>query len=242
MGNQTKTGRLAAILVAAAAATASAENTITQTFNFDWDSSQPFLMPTFDAFDTMGGTRELTRVSLSTQASMTIDITIENYDAVPYDAGTWTAGVSQSAVLFFQGDDGGGDDDGESAPGFGLGGVFAGGITGDLSAGDGGFPFGTPGDVKVVTSASDSFSTVRDADASSFDFFSSGEPLTALLGTLSDAFVDVPGGGGGGIFINITDTAMSGSISLVYEYALIPAPGGLALLGAGALVASRRRR
>lgn len=230
------------VLCLAAAAPLALGDTVTQTFNYSYDGDlydPNFSFPTtsFDTFDTMGGTRQLTGVSVHSSIDASMTVTIENYDDTPYDAGTWYAEVTASLLLVCF------DNNGVDGPNFGLGGLYIADITGDLSAGTGGFPFGTPGDVKVTAFTSGHIETTRAANTSDFGYFTSGGSFDVALPLLTELFLSTPPAGGGfGIFGGPSAMAQTGAITLTYEYTTVPAPATVPAIGCLGLLATRRRR
>lgn len=227
-----RTGTLA---LALAAGVASADTT-SQSIAIDLDTDRgdfgTNLM--FDQFDTMGGTRELTGVNLKLNAVMSVEARAESYHPDFIAADTWSADIYHNAFLSFFADAG-------SAPFYGLGGVVIAGLTGDLTPGSGD-PFdpfnpGTPGD-PIFAEYSDSIDSVVATSAGFFDYFTGTGSIEGLLGPFTDITVD----SGFPIYVEATRMTQLGTLTLEYEYNVVPAPAGLAaFVGLGA-IASRRRR
>lgn len=225
---------LSLLVVAGWAGLASAD-VIEQRFDYTWTSNDSvFPEFSFEAFDDMGGTRELTAVKLGFSGSLTMEVTAQTYDPFPLEAGEWFAEASHTVVPYFNG----GDDGVELLQG--LGGQWVSEITGDLGAGNGGFPFGEPGTPYVYSETVD-FANEVAVDSSLFADFSSGGPHGGFMNGFFDAVVTPPANGQ---YVEVFASYLeqSGTFTLTYEYSVVPAPAGLALLGAGGIAALRRRR
>lgn len=232
--------RRAMFLVLAACAPATLGATLTQTYNVDYDGDlmdPGFAFPTttFQTFDDMGGTRQLTGITLDAQIDASMTVLIQNFDTVAYESGDWSAEITASFLAVFF------DNNAIDGPTVGFGGLYVVGVTGYLSAGTGGFPFGTPGEDTVTASTSGTISSHVSIDPSYAGYFSSGGTLDVSLPLLSEFLLTPPAGGGGfGIFGGPSAVAQHGTISLTYEY--VPAPASAGVLALGGLVATRRRR
>ena len=225
----------ASILTALAAAPALAgDNTVTQNLSIDWSFDTGLEVGMFDAFDTAGGTRELIGVSASIDANAAWGVTALNYAPTGFEAGEWFADGFANFNMFF------GEFDGPNVERI-AGGVGFTGLTGNLGAGSGDPIFGQPGD-PVVSDTFDGFiGNFFDLDAAEFAVFEGG-PVQARLLAFTDATVDGPNGPPGNINIQTDSLTAVGTMTLTYQYRVVPAPAGLALLGALAPIGLRRRR
>jgi hypothetical protein len=223
------------LLAMAAAAGVAHADAIDQSFTYEWTSNDPDLPAfSFEAFDDMGGTRKLTGVHLGFEGTIVMELTAQTYDPVPLSAGEWFAEASHTVVAYFNG----GDDGVELLQG--LGGQWLAGVTGDLGAGTGGFPFGEPGTPYIVTDTL-LLSNVVEVDNSLFADFSGDGPLEGFMAGFFDAVVTPPDSGQM-IEVFPSFLSQSGSVTLTYEFVNVPTPGALALLGAFGVAARRRRR
>lgn len=204
---------------------------IDQTFNYSWTSADPRLAEfSFQPFDSMGGTRILTGVRLGFEGTIAMEITARTYDPVPLFAGEWSAEASHSVISYFN----------EIEVFQGLGGQWMDGITGDLGAGSGGFPFGDPGTPYVVSDSVFHSLTVE-LDSSVFADFSGTDPLVGFMDAFTDTVVTPPNSGQY-VEVFASMLAQDGALTLTYEYTTVPAPAGLAMLGVCGLAGMRRRR
>lgn len=231
----------ALIALALVTATPALADTITQTFDLDYifdPNDKDFSPPTatFNTFDTMGGTRELVGVTFSSHINAGMDVTVQNWDATPYAAGTWSCEIVGSILAFFQ------ENNGVFGPSTGLGGLFIEGLTGDLGAGDGvGFPFGNPSEIVVTASVQDTINSSTSFGSDTFDYFSAGGSFDILMPTFSEFLLTPPDKGGFGIFGGPSGGYQNGTLTLTYQYRNVPTPAGASLLAVGALGAARRR-
>jgi hypothetical protein len=229
----------ALIALTLACGSALAQNTQVETYDLDYafdfvaNPDQAPAMATFAGFDSMGGTRQLTGVVLRTQISAGMDVVVENYDTMAYSAGEWSGTFSLSLLASFQ----------DEGPIVSMGGLVIEGITGDLSAGTGGFPFGSPGDVTANASIDDFINFSRPAPDSSLGYFASGNDLSMMIFTLSDFFYMQPPGSDQFNALAFAESGyFDGTLSLEYSYEVVPAPASAGLLAGLGLVATRRRR
>lgn len=220
------------LLALAAAAGLASADVLEQSFSYTWSTDDPTQHAfSFNAFDTMGGTRELTGVRLGFDGTIAMEITAQTYDENPLDAGEWHAEASHTVVAYFH--------TGGVNLLQGIGGQWADGITGDLGAGSGGFPFGEPGTPYIFTDTL-TFANVVDIDSVHFDDFTGGGPFEGFMDGFFDAVVTPPNNGQM-VEVFASHLLQDGTVTLTYEYVTVPAPAGLALLGACGLIARRRR-
>lgn len=218
---------VAGIAVGGLAGVARADR-VEQAFTYDWSFDRPQHPFTFDPFDTMGGTRELTGVRLAFEGTMELEVGAHTYGEA-LRAGDWFMDASHVLIAYFNGNgEAGGLDLFEPVAIIG-----ADDLTGDLGAGFPGEPFThaiampAAGEVSVASAY--------------FAAFSGPGPITGFMDGFFDGAVTPPANEQ---WIELFPTllAQSGTVTLAYEYRLVPAPGALALAGAGGLAALRRRR
>lgn len=219
--------------LAATAMPALAGGTVSQTASFDWDGLGDWDIASFDAFDDAGGTRQLTGVNYTLTADTRWDVTAYNYSPTPFGPDDWFAdGFINFNTLF-------GEFDGPNAERVNGFLEFL-GFTGELGAGSGD-PFGSPGDPSVSGSFYGALVADYDLDASEYAVFLS-DPVRTRLISFFDVTIDGPNGAPGIIFVETDLLSVTGSITLTYHYADVPAPAGAALLALTGLTAARRRR
>lgn len=184
---------------------------------------------TFDAFDTMGGTRILTRVGLETYSDYSLNIVAENGEDYAIAADDWwfdfelfnivTFNPSQSNETMF----------------YGMGGVGYGPLSADLAASDG---VEQEGPDSQIFGFADTFSGVRDALPFQHAAFEGQGQLDAQIYPYLGISLPPPPP----FFHLWISHVNSGTVTLTYEYTTIPAPASLGMLGLGGLAAIRRRR
>lgn len=163
-------------------------------------------------------------------------MTALNYSDFPIDAGDWE--VLPSFTMFFTAEPSGRGDDGGGPSIFaGIGAIGFDGFTGDLPAGSG-TPFGEPGRLDFERSGQLT-SDLLDDGPTAIGFFSQYSEITSTLAPFSFPELFGPPGANLGLSAEITQT---GTLTVIYEFTEIPAPGGAALLGLAGLGATRRRR
>jgi hypothetical protein len=219
---------LLSVLALAAAAGIANADVITQSFTYDWDSSQPQHAFSFQAFDAMGGMRQLTAVRLGFDGTISMEIRAHTYDPAPVHTGEWSVEASHTVVAYFNG---GGIDLLQ-----GIGGQSRADITGELGGGINGEP-GTP---LIVTDTVNLVNTVEIDPSHLPEFYGSGQ-FTGFMDGFFDAVVTPPNSGQ---WIEVMASLLSqeGAVTLTYEYATVPAPAATAALGMGLLAGLRRRR
>ncbi len=200
---------------------------MTQTSDYFWDvqeANAPAPL-SFQAFDTMGGTRELTGISVSVDAFYSLEMIAENREDYAITTSDWFVEAAIFNNLSFNG-----------YTVFGLGSTGYGPLSADLAIADG---IEQSGNDAVHWSFKDSISGQRDLMPFAFDaFIGSGEmeadiyPFLSLGISPPEPFFD----------LWITNHFHSGTVELTYQYNTVPAPTGTALLLGAGFVGLRRRR
>lgn len=254
-----------AALIAMLAAGAASAQTETQIVPFDYDVSIDVAYPEFQLFDTMGGTRELTGVTLSYDQSISITSRFEQNSPITIAADNFYAEISYISLHQLGLSDGGDDDDDNGGPPFlGPGAAGASISVPELGPSDG--YNGSGADTYVETIDTGLFNFTAEYDHNDQDFlgaFTGQGTLTTLLGGFSEVFggynsdpgfpaVDPNNPPDGpffpfqdpyyGVFVELPSIHHQGTITATFEYQMVPAPASLALIGVGALGATRRRR
>jgi MYXO-CTERM domain-containing protein len=194
----------------------------------------------FQQFDTQGGTRVLEGVTVRFEGTLGLEATAQSYHDQFIASGSWLADVYHNTILSFNAMEGG--DGGPSAPFYGLGGIAIINFTGDLTPGiPGSSPFdpGTPGD-PVSASYMDSISSSVPTSAGSLSYYVGDDMVEGFFGPFTDILItDQPAG-----FVEVfaSELTQVGTLSLDYEFSVVPAPAGFGVLAMGGLVAARRRR
>ncbi|MEZ6120742.1 MAG: hypothetical protein R3C28_29775 [Pirellulaceae bacterium] len=183
-----------------------------QTVDDVWNDQVGPAKYSFEPFDTFGGLRTLEGVSVRYVGEIGMTVQVENFDPVEYFDGEWQLDAYVSVLVGFDAkpnfEDGG--------PFFFLGGASQEGITGYLSAGSGGGPFGgTPGKVTVRRSFSATLDSVLESD--SLEYFQLPGNVIATVGPFSDLVITPPIGGS---FLNAfpSELVQAGKLSLIYDY------------------------
>lgn len=224
----------------------------------------------FQQFDTMGGTRELTGLSLSYDQTISLDMTFQSNGYTALNDGDWSMDTGYISLhQFGLAEDGGaqprGGDDNPGPPFIGPGAVFE-IISGDLGISDG---YNNGGIDTMNANISESFTFDASYDGTDefsqrmFDAFTGDGTLETFLGGFIEAFFqwnndpnwvldpnnppDGPFDGPFadpyyGIFVDFNDLQHFGDITVTYEYQTIPTPAGTALLALAGLTTTRRRR
>ncbi len=219
---------ITALAVAAASSAALAGNVQSQSVDIDWSTFDDADIASFDGFDDMGGTRVLTGVNFSVTGTTGVDLTALNYSPVELQPGDWSAEGFANINVFF-GEFGSGYEQPLSLIEYDF--------TGVLGAGSGDPIFGTPGDPVATGSFSGIMLGNYSIDPSQFDTFTGSSVRTRLLGFF-DGFTI----GGYTIDLLVDDITATGSLTLEYQYSVVPAPASITALGVLALGATRRRR
>lgn len=194
-------------------------------FNFDVHQANTPAALNFEAFDTMGGTRLLTGVTIDLKSSFTLGMLAENGEDYAIGPDDWfvEAGLFNNIAI------------GETIFN-GVGGTGYGPLSAALEASDG-----------VSQSGADSVSWYFEGgleatrQALPFQmsaFVGSGQldaeiyPFLSLLIPPPEPFFD----------LWVTEHTHTGGVSLTYTYEIVPAPSGTAALALGGFIATRRRR
>jgi len=204
--------------LAAAAGTASAAvETYTQNWAFPLSPNNATLV--FPKFDTLGGTRVLTKVEMLTNSTMTANITAENNSALPAPA--FTVNLSGFVTVAFG-----------SLNGFNALNQAAGA---SVAATDG--ITGSGPDFNDFGALADSGSGATDTTSGLASFTAPGTINANIFGSGGFSV-----GGSTDSTQNVSIFQGNGDVTINYYWEPIPAPASLALLGMGGLVISRRRR
>ncbi|MEO0482126.1 MAG: hypothetical protein AAF138_00710 [Planctomycetota bacterium] len=243
-------------------------NTISQTVPFDVDGLVDADFPQFQKFDTMGGLRELTGLTLSYDQNFRLDLTIESNGPTAINSGDWLLDAGYISLHQLgpatDPDEEEEEDDNDGGPPFlGPGATFQSGITADLGASDG---FGNGGADSFDTLITDAYVNTISydpiADASVYDAFTGEGVLDTVLAGFSELFFQYvndpnwgpidpnnpPEGPFGffedpffGVFVTFNEIRHFGDITVTYEFRNVPAPMTAAPLALLALAARRRR-
>ena len=254
------------VALMAAIPTIANADTQTQTVDFDYSAFTGGNI-SFDQFDSMGGTRELTGLRLTYDQTFDLEVLVESNGPTSLSAGDWDIEAGfYSLHQFGVVTDGRGGDGGPTFPLIGSGGVFD-VFTADLGASDG---YNGTGPDTFIGSASFNSVFMMDYDRSTtlggnlLDVFSGEGVLDTYIGGISEILgqwhndpmwvVDPNNPPEGpwddnpfidpyyGFFATFLTMQHSGSIEVAFEYTTVPAPGGTALLLGAGLVGLRRRR
>jgi len=220
----------------------------------------------FEQFDTMGGTRELTGLSLSYDQTISLDLQMQSNGYTALNAGDWlldTGFISLHQFGLVEGRGGGGE---PGPPYIGPGAIFD-VVTSDLGISDG---YNNGGIDTQQFNISESFVFDASYDGSTefdqrmFDAFTGTGTLDTFLSGFIEGFfqwvnspnwvvdpTDPPDGpfdgpfGGDpyyGLFVDYLALSHAGDITVTYEYTTIPAPAGAGVLALAGLITTRRRR
>ncbi|MDX9911875.1 MAG: choice-of-anchor E domain-containing protein [Phycisphaerales bacterium] len=219
-----KINRLSGVAALAAASTFAAADITSETQNFSFPLSPGGTTLNFAQFDTLGGTRELCKVTFEFDATVQGQVTAENDSSLP-------------------------------APNFGV--QLTGFLTLDVGAPAVLSGFGGINEVASQGVGPSDGNTGSGPDFHDFGLLSdniSGMDMTTLLADFAQFIgggtvpVAIAGSAGFSVSgttdssLDITNLGASGSVTITYEYKIVPAPASVALLGLGGLVAGRRRR
>lgn len=245
-------------VVALAAGHAASADTITHSVDFGHSFDGEIV--TFQKFDTLGGARKLTGMSLSYEQSIQIAYHVESNGYTAVASGDWFLDIAYNSLHQF-----GLIDNDPNPPFIGPGAAYEGGITGDMGVSDG-----------YNGSGPDTYFGTVDTGVFTFDaswdrsdtfgrrmlstFTGSGE-----LDTYFSGFTEMFGGwivdpgwvvdpnnppDGPfnpfedpyyGFFVTLDSLVQSGTITVTYEY-VVPAPGAAMVAGLTLLGSARRRR
>ncbi len=246
------------ILLAMATASAAFADTLTHSVGFSHGFDGEVV--TFQKFDTLGGARKLTGMSLSYEQSISIGFHLESNGYTAVASGDWFLDIAYNSLHQF-----GLIDNDPNPPFIGPGAAYEGGITGDLGISDGyngGGPDTHFGSVETGVFTFDAWWDRTDAfGRDMLETFTGTGSLDTYFSGYSEMFggwindpnwvVDPNNPPDGpfnpwedpyyGFFVTLDSLIQSGTITVTYEY-VVPAPA-TALLGLfGVLATSRRRR
>jgi hypothetical protein len=221
-----KTGITLGLLVGLAGSSMALGGQEVQTVPFAWDvqESNTAVLLDYDGFDDMGGTRNLTGVSFSFESLYSLNMLAENGEDQPISSDQW---FIEAVTLFQMGLD-------ELFLGA-LDVEFIGLLSADLAANDG-VPMEGPD--SIAWGFEGAMSGSVNLAESEFYRFTNGAltadayPFLSLAISAPPPFFD----------LYITDHIHTGSVSLTYEFDVVPAPGSAVLFFAAALGVRRRRR
>lgn len=225
---------------------ASAE-TITEIVPFDYNANDGVTFPVLQGFDSQGGTRQLTAVTFDFHHNFDVELFFESTGPTPVAAEDFSLTFIYNTLFQL------GTLDGENnPPGFGIGGLFLGGISGDMAAYDG-IP-GNDGPDSIRRSLTDAFTASQTYTLAEPDVLAAvtdSGPLTTVLGGYNELFFEwindpgwpfPPGGlpeypSDAAVWVYWPTQRHYGEIEITYEYAPIPEPrmGGMALVALAAL-------
>ncbi len=225
---------IAAIVAGAGFAGAAAAGEISQTVDINITPGTFLQEFTLDGFDTQGGNRVLTGVRYQLQTELSANFTVLNYSDFAIPSGEWS--VLPGFTMFFTADVPGGD--GEGSIFGGIGGIGFDPLTGDLPAGTGDPIFGEPGRLEFSDSGILNSDFLDDGDVAR-NFFSQHPTIVSTLAPFS--FPEVFGPPGSNITLE-SEVTQTGTLTVIYEYSVVPAPGAAAVLGLAGIAGLRRRR
>lgn len=187
-------------------------------------------------FDDMNGLRELSRVDVRVQSTLSATLAIENRTAAPLES--WSLSGDHLILSGFER---------ENPKSFGpfafLGGLSIEPITATLQPAD-----GTPraGGDYLATEVTTTVDSLLDMDPSYLPFFNGGGEVLAVVGPFTEFFLEGatlfdPKLGEGDATVEFAALSQAGTFSVIYEYTTVPEPTGL-LAGVGLLATCRRRR
>ena len=203
-------------------------NVITQSALFEWDVF-PVNERThigFNRFDTMGGTRRLTGVSLSFEASFDLELRAENTNDAALSSGGWFVDPAIYYNFFFL-------EDYSVGP---VGNWTTDLLTADLAASDG---VAGSGEDTATFAFSDVIGGAASVFEDDFGIFIGDGSLEAELYPFLSLGISAPPP----FFdFDITTHSHSGVYTLSYAYEVVPTPGAAGLLALGGVSGVRRRR
>ncbi|MEO1583750.1 MAG: hypothetical protein AAFR96_04155 [Planctomycetota bacterium] len=254
---------LAAVLAVSAPAQTGSS---TQVVPFDYDPFIDAAFPEIELFDTMGGTRELNSVTLSYDQTISFDVRLEQNSPVALEAGNFFADITYLSIHQLGTGDGGGEGEGEGRGIPFLGPGAAGTQYSPALAATDGFNGAGPDSFSASFNSGEfNFTSIADQNdgASVLQALTGQGSLTTVLG----GFTEIFGGYNGdpmfpevdpnnppegpffpfqdpfyGVFVDTFNIRHQGTISVTYDFTIVPAPASVALLGFAGTVAARRRR
>lgn len=243
--------RLSIAMLAAAASSVAVADTITQSVPFDYDANFGATTAVIQGFDTLGGTRQLTGMTLAFHNSFDLEMFLESTGPSAVADGDFLLSLSYN-ILFQLGE--AGDKGDPSPPLFGMGSFFLGDISGDLAAYDG-VP-GNDGPDSFRRNFTDSFTTSQTVGLDEPEILAAVidvGPLTTVLGGFGELFFawvndpgwPVPPNGfpeypdDAAVWVSTPDFRHFGEIEVTYEF--VPEPSSAALLAVLSVLALRRR-
>lgn len=264
----TRTTARAAVLISALAAGSALAQVGSESFvvPFDYNPAIDAAFPELQMFDTLGGARELTGVTLGYDQTISFDVRLEQNSPVAIEDGNFFADIIYISLHQLGTDDGGGDDDDDNAgPPF-LGPGAAGDLFSAPLAPTDGFN-GSGADSFTTSFSSGEFNFTSSADADTapavLDALTGQGNLTTVLAGFTEIFggynsdpmfpaVDPNNPPDGpffpfqdpfyGVFVDVFNIQHQGTITVTYDFQVVPAPASAMCIGLAGLAATRRRR
>ncbi len=200
-----------------------------QDYFFDANVANEPVALSFDAFDTMGGTRTLDRVGIEVQSFFSLNIIAENGEDYALTANDWWFDVALSNNIAFNPGQAG------EVNFFGVGGTGYGPLSADLEASDG---VAQEGPDSHFFAFKDEYAGSRDALAFQIGAFEGQGQIDAQIYPYLGISLPPPPP-----FFDLWIAHSNfGSVTLTYEYTTVPAPASLGLVALSGIAAARRRR
>lgn len=223
--------KTAIALTAALTPALAGAQTITQQqdYFFDAQSANEPVPLTFSAFDTMGGTRSLTRVGIEVQSNFSLNVIAENGEDYAITANDWWFDLELSNTITFN------PNESNEASFFGMGGVAYGPLSADLAPSDG---VDQEGPDSHFFAFKGDYAGFRDALPFQMNAFEGQGELQAQIYPYLGISLPPPPP----FFDLWISHANFGTVTLTYEYTTVPAPASLGLVSLAAFTATRRKR
>lgn len=215
------------VLAVAGSAVAAVEVWSGQT-SFSSDA-QPANAIAIQQFDTLGGTRTLNSITIDYDFKGSADIAADNDD--PFKSGAANGRIIRTFTATGPG----------GAFGFGTKTILSSVVTLDPDNGDGAGSFDSTGpDGVIFPTLAFPFELAMSGSAASGPYIGAG---TVNFNVTPSVMVnDLQFSATDQYQTQVSNPDLTVRITVSYDYTIVPAPGSLALLGLGGLVAGRRRR